>query len=193
MLSQATTVANSADRREARLPARQGRLLSPADDAPDSDERRFGGWVVSARRVTMAGMEVTAEDVKAIPVRNMHVPLREFVAVWATAERYCDEHPEDWAGAGVLAACRWLANATVRTTNGPWRKAPSPVTRRQVGAYEELVDAECIAAEVMLIRRPPHVWVRTRPGWVEAISATLNWAWRRTTLAPFDVSRVLAG
>lgn len=136
-------------------------------------------------------MELTAADIATIPAGNLHVPRGEFVVVWAAAEKQQDDqvrlHATDWHGAGILATCRWLANATVRPAAGPWRMAPSPVTRRQVSAYEELIDAECLAAEKMLLRQPVPVWVQNRQGWVEAILATLNWAWRRTAVAPIDV------
>lgn len=68
--------------------------------------------------------------------------------------------------------------------------AVSPITRNPVRAYEELIEAECLAAERILYRRPVHVWVRDRPGWVENILATLNWAWRHEAPPPIDISTV---
>ncbi|WP_328304475.1 hypothetical protein [Actinomycetospora sp. NBC_00405] len=44
-------------------------------------------------------------------------------------------------------------------------------------AYEELIEAEFLAAERLEETRP-HL-VRSRPGWCEGIRATLRWAWRR--------------
>jgi hypothetical protein len=132
-------------------------------------------------------MELTAEDIAAIPPRNLHVPREQFVTVWIAAERYVSEHPTDWYGAGVAVACRWLANATVRPKTGAWYKQWAPVTEREASAYEELIEAECLAAETMLMRRPASTWILNRPGWVEAISTTLNWAWRRTGIAPIGI------
>lgn len=140
--------------------------------------------------VTIVAMQLMASDIEKIPVRNLRVPLREFVAVWLAAERLEDEDRLRWFTGGVLGTCRWLANAQVRPQTGPWRMEPSPVTQRQVSAYEELIEAECIAAEVMLLRRPVDVWVRTRPGWVEGISATLNWAWRHQGDPPIDITQL---
>jgi hypothetical protein len=135
-------------------------------------------------------MDVTDADVARIPPRNLRVPRAEFVAVWAAAERHLSEHPKDWYGAGVAVTCRWLANATVRTKSGPWRKEPAPVSEREASAYEELIEAECLAAEKTLIRRPR--WMAYRPGWVEGILATLCWAWRRSGPAPIDVGHPAA-
>ncbi|WP_296371004.1 hypothetical protein [Pseudonocardia sp.] len=49
-------------------------------------------------------MEVTKEDVERIPLRNRRVPLDEFVAVWAEAERRDAEQAErgvtDWYAGG---------------------------------------------------------------------------------------------
>jgi hypothetical protein len=132
-------------------------------------------------------MEVTVEDIAAIPPRNLHVPREAFVAVWVAAERHLGEHPTDWYGAGVAVACRWLANATVRPKTGAWYKQSAPITRRAGAAYEELIEAECLAAETMLLRRPAPAWIVNRPGWVEAISAALNWAWRRAGVLPIDI------
>jgi hypothetical protein len=50
-------------------------------------------------------MEVTKEDVERIPLRNRRVPLDEFVAVWAEAERRDAEQAErgvtDWYAGGA--------------------------------------------------------------------------------------------
>jgi hypothetical protein len=139
-------------------------------------------------------MDVTEEDVARIPRRTLRVPQGEFVAVWIAAERHQDDQARrgvaDWYGAGVLVTCRWLANATVRPVSGPWRKEPAPISRRQAGAYEELIEAECLAAEKLLIRRQR--WMAYRPGWVEGILATLCWAWRRSGPAPIEAGHSAA-
>jgi len=51
-----------------------------------------------------------------------------------------------------------------------------------VKAYEELIEAEFLAAEQLAWRRPD--LVEHRPGWCEGIAATLRWAWRRNGPAP---------
>ena len=137
-------------------------------------------------------MEVTDRDIKRIPVRNLHVPLSEFVAVWRAVEQQVAV-TKDWATAGVVETCRWLAVATVRSDTGPWYGALSPITGRSEFAYEELIQAECIEAEKMLFRRPADIWLTTRPGWVEATVETLNWAWRRSGRPPLGLGLSATG
>lgn len=134
-------------------------------------------------------MEVAENDVKRIPLRNLRVPLPEFVAVWVAAEQRATEQAEqrvtDWYIGGVVVTCQWIARAVVRPSSGPWRLARSPVSRRTVAAHEELLEAEYLAAEVLDIRRPD--LVEHRPGWCEGIRATLRWAWRHSGPPPIDV------
>jgi hypothetical protein len=134
-------------------------------------------------------MEVTEEDVERIPVRNLRVPLDEFVGVWAAAERRNVEQAErgitDWYAGGVAVTCRWMARAMVRPASGPRHLARPPVSRHDERAYEELIEAEYLAAELLSVRRPD--LARSRPGWSEAIQATLRWAWRRSGEPPIAV------
>ncbi len=69
---------------------------------------------------------------------------------------------------------------------GPWRLTPSPVTERINVAYVELIEAECLAAEKLVMRRPVPARLGHRPGWIEAIITTLNWAWRRYGSPPLE-------
>ncbi len=138
-------------------------------------------------------MDVTADDVAKIPRSNLRVPRDGFGAFWSAAERYSDEHPTDWYSAGVIETCRWLATATVRPKNGPRRPARAPVTHRSARAYEELIEAEFLAAEKLDMRRPRPNWLQNRPGWSEAIAATLRWAWRGSGPPPLDVEHAAAG
>jgi hypothetical protein len=138
-------------------------------------------------------MDVTDRDVDAIPAGNLHVPRGDFVAVWSAVERHLVENPVDWYAAGVAITCRWLANATVRPASGRWYRQWAPVTKHSGSAYEELIEAECLAAETLLLRRPVPRWLLGRPGWLEGIVDTLNWAWRRTAGAPMDVTGRVAG
>jgi hypothetical protein len=134
-------------------------------------------------------VRVTEADIARIPVGNLRVPRAEFGAVWVAAEQRNAEQGEqgvtDWFAAGVVVTCRWLAGATVRPSTGRWYVAYSPVTRRSVRAYEELIEAEYLAAERLDQRRPD--LVATRPGWCEAIRATLRWAWRHDGPPPLAV------
>jgi hypothetical protein len=140
-------------------------------------------------------MEVTENDVKRIPVGNLRVSREEFVAVWAAAERRNTEQAErgvtDWYAGGVIVTCRWMARAVVRPSSGPWRLARPPVSRHDELAYEELIEAEYLAAELLDVRRPD--LVESRPGWCEAIRATLRWAWRHSGDAPMAVPVRAAG
>lgn len=165
--------------------ARQGDSLRAA-------ARCSAAVVLSVVDATIGGMDVTDRDVARIPPRNIRVPRAEFAAVWKAAERRLAQR-KDWYSCGVVMTCQWLAVAQVRPKTGAWYMAPAPVTRRSGSAYEELIDAEAVAAEVLLSRRPPDVWVVKRPGYVEAILATLNWAWRRSEGAPITVTDRLAG
>lgn len=136
-------------------------------------------------------MEVTKKDAERIPVRNLRVPLDEFVAVWAAAERRNSEQAErgvtDWYAGGVTVTCRWMARAVVRPASGSRHLARPPVSRHDERAYEELIEAEYLAAEQLDVRRPD--LVQSRPGWSEAIRATLRWAWRRSGEPPIVVPK----
>lgn len=131
-------------------------------------------------------MEVTEELVRRIPVGNLRVPSAEFAAVWAAAEaRSAAEAARgvtDWYAAGVNVTCRWLAGAPTPSTDGRRRLPASPATGRTAAAYEELIEAECLAAEQLDVRRPR--LLVSRPGWCEAIQATLRWAWQRSGQPP---------
>ena len=115
-----------------------------------------------------------------VPVGNLRVPRAEFGALWVEAERLNGEQtgrPDpDWYPAAVAVTCRWLAGAVVQDPMGRRTLAPSPATRRRARAYEELIEAEYLAAEQLDVRRPD--LVEHQPGWCEGIRATLRWAWR---------------
>jgi hypothetical protein len=134
-------------------------------------------------------VRVTDADIARIPLGNLRVPRAEFCAVWAAAEERDREQGErgitDWYAAGVVVTCRWLAGATVRSSTGRWFVAYSPATRRSVRAFEELIEAEYLAAE-RLAERSPDLLV-SRPGWCEAIRGTLRWAWRHDGPPPLAV------
>ena len=145
---------------------------------------------MSVARATLKPVEVTENDVERIPLRNLRVPLEEFVAVWMAAEQLAAAQAEqrvtDWYIGGVVVTCQWIARAVVQPTSGPRRLARSPVSRRTAAAYEELLEAEYLAAELLDIRRPD--LLKHRPGWGEGIRATLRWAWRRSGPPPIGVS-----
>lgn len=65
------------------------------------------------------------------------------------------------------------------------RLTRSPATKRARVAYEELIEAEYLAAETLEHRRPDIV--EHEPGWCEGVRATLRWAWRRSGPRPVEV------
>lgn len=133
-------------------------------------------------------MRVTEDDLARVPVSNLRVPRAEFGALWIAAEQRCVEQATDgvtdWYAAGVAAACEWLADAVLRPATGAPHLAYSPATGRTARAYEELIDAECVAAERLAARQPRPATLARRPGWIEGILATLAWAWRHEGPVP---------
>src|SRR5918992_3576925 len=120
-------------------------------------------------------MEVTARAVEDIPRRNLHVSRDDFVALWRLVEHLGGAGPADWYVAGVAATCRWLACAAVPSILGGWQLAWAPVTERSGLAHEESIEAGLLAAELQAFRNPGGL--EGRPGWLEGIVATLQWAW----------------
>ena len=133
-------------------------------------------------------MRVTERDLERIPPGNLRVPRGDFAALWVAAEELNAANGErgvlDWAPAGVVLTCRWIARAVSETSRGRRLPTPAPVTRRAVLAFEEAIEAEYLAAEKLLARPTPPALVRSQPGYVEAVSATLRWSWRTTGPAP---------
>lgn len=133
-------------------------------------------------------MRVTEDDLARVPVGNLRVPRAEFGALWLAAEQRCAHQAADgvtdWYPAGVAATCEWLAGAVLRPSTGAPHLAYAPATGRTDRAYEELIDAECVAAERLAARRPRPASLTRRPGWIEGILATLAWAWRHEGPVP---------
>ncbi|MGW4829634.1 hypothetical protein ACWEOG_18775 [Amycolatopsis japonica] len=132
-------------------------------------------------------MELTGRDFDRIPRGNVRVPVVQFARLWLTAERALDAEPTNWTYFGVVQTCRWLACATVRLADGRTRLADAPITNRFGLAHEETIEAETLAAERLLLRRPQPQWLASQPGWLPAIVLTLEWAWRRSGVPPLDV------
>jgi hypothetical protein len=136
-------------------------------------------------------VDVTEVDIEGLPAEHVRVGRAAFGAVWVAAERLYDgqvrAHVADWYAYGVVSTCRWLARATMRREVGPWELARSPVTGRLARATPELIEEEFVAAQVLAMRRPVPAWVAARPGWVEGIVATFDWAWRRSAVPPVPV------
>ena len=149
-----------------------------------------GCCVMSVAGVTLWCMEVTESLLQRVPVGNLRVPRPEFAAVWVAGERLCREQGarggSDWYAAGVVTTCRWLATAIVETQTGRRIPAFAPATSTDARAYEELIEAEFQAAELLDVRQPG--LAQRRPGWCEGIRATLHWAWRHDGPPPLPVS-----
>ncbi len=132
-------------------------------------------------------MVPSLEEIAAIPAENLHVSRAEFAAVWAAAERLAAEQG-GWYSAGVCVTCRWVAVAVVKPPTDRWYPARAPVTETESMAYAELVEAECLAAEVLSMRRPVPTWLLNQPGWIEGVVATFRWMWLRSGPRPVDVN-----
>ncbi len=132
-------------------------------------------------------MRVTEAVAAGIPTGNLRVRRKDFAAVWDAAERRSVEQGErgitDWYAAAVAVTCRWIATAVVQTRTGRRHLAASPVTYREEPAYEELIEAEYLAAERLDLREPE--LLVHRPGWCEGVQRTLRWAWRHDGPPPF--------
>lgn len=124
-------------------------------------------------------MEVLASDVERIPAASLNVPLDQFVEVWQTAEKLDAVGDGGWYVTGVVETCRWLGHAVVVGPEGRREPAYAPVTNTTQMAIEELIEAECVRSEVLAMRRPIPSWLQRRPGWIDGVCTTLNWAWRR--------------
>jgi hypothetical protein len=143
---------------------------------------------MSVPGVTLAGMELMGSDFDRIPAGNVRgVPKVEFARLWLAAERLYEREPASWAHFGVVQTCRWLATATVRPASGQWYMADAPVTQRFGSAYEETILEESLAAAKLLRRRPVPYWLTKRPGWLEQVYWTFEWAWWGNGKLPIEV------
>jgi hypothetical protein len=133
-------------------------------------------------------VRVTERELARIPRGNLRVPRAEFGALWRAAEELSVAQGErgitDWPAGGVAITCRWVARVVTESTVGVRRPASAPITKTSKQAYEELIEAEYLAAEVLAARTPPPDLVRRRPGYVDAVRQTLGWAWRGTSPCP---------
>jgi hypothetical protein len=133
-------------------------------------------------------MRVIERDIERVPPGNLRVPRREFGALWAAAEQRSKDQGAvgvpDYPAGGVLITCRWLARAAVDGPGGRRRPAHAPITRTSRLAHEELIEAEYVAAETLAARTPPPDWLARQPGYLNAVCATLRWAWRGSGTAP---------
>jgi hypothetical protein len=132
-------------------------------------------------------VKVTERDLRRIPSGNLRVGLAEFGAVWSAAEEQAAAKARhgvtDWAAGGVRMTSRWLAGAVTESRGGRRRLPVAPITRTTSPAIEERIEAEYLAA-VALAAKADSALVSDRPGFIEAVVATLRWAWRRSGPAP---------
>lgn len=132
-------------------------------------------------------MRVTARDPSSIPASNLRVGREAFAELWLTAEAQAEKSASlgqtDWVAGGVSITCRWLAMAVVEL-NGRRRLPLSPITHRSRPAFEELIEEEYLAAVAMEAQPPEQRLFGDRPGYLEAVAATLRWAWRRNGPVP---------
>ena len=139
----------------------------------------------------MMVMEVTAQHVDAIPRGNLRISRSDFVALWRVVEHLGTTSPVDWYVAGVAMTCRWMACSAVPSVLGNWELARAPVSERVGLAHEELIASELLAAEGLALRNPRGI--EGRPGWLEGIVATLQWAWAASPTPPLEFRCTIVG
>jgi hypothetical protein len=130
---------------------------------------------------------VTDRDIAAIPARNLRVSREVFGEFWREAEAYSAAETAagrpSWRAGGWVIACRWVACSTTEV-NGRRSLALRPITGGTPVAYEELIEAEYVAAEILAAKDPATRRYADRPGYVEAVCAVLRWVWRRNGPRP---------
>jgi hypothetical protein len=160
---------------------------------------------MSVVRATLEGMRVTDGMTQQIPAANLRVRRVDFASVWAEGERILDndqadttdgghgvrDRSGDWYVTGVVITCRWLACAVVPGLHDRMEPAWAPISYRTAAAHEELIEAETQIAERRLARWPQGM--ASQPGWLEAVQATLSWAWRGIGTPPLEIRRADAG
>lgn len=111
-------------------------------------------------RVTIDRM--AAADVDQTPAATCESHGRTSSPSGEAAERHQRQHAvrgiTDWYSGGVLVTCEWLAASTVQPERDSWHPAPSPTTDRTAQAYEELIEAELLAAERLAMGWPARGW-----------------------------------
>jgi hypothetical protein len=172
-----------------------------ASFAPHQDPLRVGprSHEPVGRLCHSETVDLTARMIDEIPPGNLRVSRSEFAAVWAEAERLCDESKhsamdDGWYAVGVAETCRWIAGASVVFVyphGAQSQLADAPVTGRSARAHEELIEAETVAAERLAVKGSSVF--EDRPGWVEAIVATFAWVWRGSGVPPLNVRHAQAG
>ena len=181
------------------LTTREHRPCSNCEDRQPLPKQRPVQVVRVGGLCDSENVKLTVRMIEDIPRGNLRVPRSEFAAVWAEAERLCDEEKRGgagggWYAVGVANTCRWVAGASVvfNFPHGP-RSQPAyaPITGRTARAHEELIEAETLAAERAAIESA-NVF-DDRPGWVESVVATFAWAWRGSGVPPLLSRRAQVG
>jgi len=143
-------------------------------------------------------MELRGSDFDRIRREHLRgVKVTDFARLWWQAEQRHDAlraHDQvDWYLVGVLAACRWIANAWI-PYDGPidgrhGEMAKTPLTLKSAWVIEELIEEETMFAERLVGRWE---WPG-RPGYLEGVFATFAWTWRRSGRPPIEVEQAHAG
>jgi hypothetical protein len=143
---------------------------------------------MSGMRATISAMKiVTDRDIEKIPARNLRVSRAVFGEFWREVEAYAAAETARGASttrtAGLVLTCRWVACSTTEV-NGRRFLAIRPVGFGDHVAYEELIEAEYVAAEMALVRGPETGRFVNKPGYVESVCTVLRWVWRRNGPRP---------
>lgn len=130
---------------------------------------------------------MTDRDIAKIPARNLRVSREVFGEFWREVEAFAAAETARGAStsrtAGLVLTCRWVARSTT-DVNGRRFLAIRPIVSGDHLAYEELIEAEYIAAETALVRGSETGRFANKPGYVESVCAVLRWVWRRNGPRP---------
>jgi hypothetical protein len=136
---------------------------------------------LSVWRVTLVGVEVTAERVARVPAENLRVSRSEFGALWTLAEQLGSQPARgDHYLVGVIYTCRWLAAQSVWSpVLHRWQMPAAPLTRRRHRAMPETIEQEYLAAATA----PAFTHDRAR-----GVMVTIEWSWHGSHRPPLDLS-----
>lgn len=72
----------------------------------------------------------------------------------------------------------------MRPADGSWRRESSPLAHRQRLAHPEYVQEEAFEAQSLWGRQNKPGWLLARPGWLDGVLDTFDWAWWGTRPRP---------
>jgi len=148
------------------------------------EHQRTGAWVDDQKLTVEAWLKLwLAESAGRLGLATLNG--------YSSHVRWADLHtPGDVGGEEVNAVAVEAAPGAVVVPGGAAAAgtgARAPVTKNTSMAYAELVEAECLAAEALSMRRPVPSWMLNQPGWIEGMVATFRWMCLRNGPHPVNV------